>query len=69
MEKALWKDSRMEEWANMYEHKARDLINSRGWGVTGVGPGGLGGSVYVDVVRDILKVVPVHWVCKEIVGA
>ena len=69
MEKALWKDSRMEKWANMYEYKARDLINARGWGVTGVGPGGLGGSVYVDVVRDVLKVVPVHWACEEIVGA
>ena len=69
MGKALWKDRRrMEEWAEMYEHKARDLINARHWGHTGVSPGGLGGSVYVDIVRDVLKVVPVHWVCEEIVS-
>ena len=69
MEKALWKDGRMEEWARMYERKARDLIEARKWGHIGVSPAGMGGSVYVDVVRDVLKVVPVHWVCEEIVSA
>jgi cytochrome P450 len=69
MEKALWRDGqRVKEWAEMYEHKARDLIKTRKWGLTGVSPGGLGGSAYVDVVRDVLKVVPVHWVCEEIVS-
>jgi len=69
MAKALWKDGRMEEWARMYERKARDLIEARKWGLTGVSSGELGGSVYVDVVRDVLKVLPVHWVCGEIVSA
>jgi len=69
MGNALWKDGRMEEWSRMYELQARELIEARKWGLAGVGRGGLGGTAYVDVVRDVLNVVPVHWVCKELVSA
>jgi linoleate 10R-lipoxygenase len=60
---------RMEDWVLMYERRARELIKERSWGLTGVRSGGLGGSMYLDVVRDVLNVVPVHWVCEEIVSA
>jgi linoleate 10R-lipoxygenase len=60
---------KIEEWVTMYELKARELIETRSWGLTGVGRDGLGGSKYVDVVRDVLNVVPVYWICEEIVRA
>jgi hypothetical protein len=69
--KALWEGGRMEAWVKMYEIKARELIDVRSWPLAGVGRrrAGLDCTKYVDVVRDVLNVVPVHWICKEIVSA
>jgi len=63
--KGSWKGGRMEEWVKMYERKASELIEARTWGLPGVGRSR---SVYVDVVRDVLNIVPVHWVSEEIVS-
>ena len=63
---ALRMDGKMGEWVKMYERKANELINDRKWVLPGVGQSG---TVYVDIVRDVLNVVPVHWVSEEIVSA
>ena len=65
--RALWTSGRMEEWAQMYERTACDLIEDRTWVLPNVGRHG--GTACVDIVRDVLNVVPVHWVCEEIVSA
>ena len=65
--RALWTSRRMEEWAQMYERTACDLIEDRTWLLPSVGR--RGGTACVDIVREVLNVVPVHWVCEEIVSA
>lgn len=65
---ALWRDGRMDEWAAMYERMALALIDAHSWGPA-TARAGTRRSRYVDVVRDVLNVVPVHWVCEEIVSA
>ena len=64
--RALWTSRRMEEWAQMYERTARDLIEDRTWLLPSVGR--RGGTACVDIVRDVLNIVPVHWVCERIVS-
>lgn len=63
---ALRMDGKMGEWVKMYERKANELIKDREWELPGVGQSG---TVYVDIVRDVLNVVPVHWISEEIVSA
>lgn len=63
---ALRMDGKMREWVRMYHRKASELIEDRKWALPGVGQSG---TVYVDVVRDVLNIVPVHWVSEEIVSA
>jgi len=64
--RALRMDGRMGEWVGMYERTANELIEDRKWVLPGVGRSG---TVYVDVVRDVLNIIPVHWVSEEIVSA
>lgn len=67
--RALWKEGRVDDWTRMYEVKARELIRRKSYGLSGVQRGGLGGSKCVDVVRDVVNIVPVHWICGELVSA
>lgn len=64
--KALRMNGRIGGWVSMYERMANELMEDRKWVVPGVGQSR---TVYVDIVRDVLNVVPVHWVSEEIVSA
>jgi linoleate 10R-lipoxygenase len=51
----------MEEYADFYLETTRDLIKRRSF-VTG------SNKRAVNIVRDVINVVPVHWACEEVVG-
>jgi linoleate 10R-lipoxygenase len=51
-----------EELIQYFYQQTRDLIQTKSFSMTGAG------KLNVDVVQDVLKYVPVHWVMTEIVS-
>jgi linoleate 10R-lipoxygenase len=51
----------MEQYAEFYQATTRKLIERRTF-VTG------SNKRAVNIVRDVLNIVPVHWVCEEVVS-
>ena len=45
---------------DFFYHKTRELMQRESCGVVG------GSTRTVDIVRDVLKLVPIHWVCDMV---
>ncbi|PVF94289.1 heme peroxidase [Serendipita vermifera] len=61
MRRALYRDGALPKYAEFYGEHTRELIKLRSFQS---GPG----KKAVNIVRDVINVVPVHWVCEEIAG-
>ncbi|CAG8505142.1 15835_t:CDS:10 [Acaulospora colombiana] len=61
MRRALYRDGALPKYAEFYGEHTRELIKLRSFQS---GPG----KRAVNIVRDVINIVPVHWVCEEIAG-
>jgi linoleate 10R-lipoxygenase len=60
MRRAIYRDGALAKYAEFYAEHTRELIKLRSFQT---GPG----KRAVNIVRDVINIVPVHWVCEEIV--
>ncbi|CAG7848099.1 Psi-producing oxygenase A AltName: Full=Fatty acid oxygenase ppoA; Includes: RecName: Full=Linoleate 8R-lipoxygenase; Includes: RecName: Full=9,12-octadecadienoate 8-hydroperoxide 8R-isomerase [Serendipita indica DSM 11827] len=61
MHAALYRDGAMKKYAEFYQREATRLIRLRSFET---GPKSRG----VNIVRDVINIVPVHWVSEELAG-
>jgi linoleate 10R-lipoxygenase len=64
VERVLTSDRQLEEATRAFTRITEDLIKQKKLHVVGVGSR----SMYLDVVRDIINLVPVYWLSNNIVS-
>lgn len=62
MTKVIYRDGAMERYAEFYRTTTRSLIERRSFSSGR-------NKRAVNIVRDVINIVPVHWICEEIVSA
>lgn len=47
-----------------FKKKTETLLENKAFG-----PIGSNNVCYVDIVKDVINLLPIHWICEEIVGS
>ncbi|KDQ09782.1 hypothetical protein BOTBODRAFT_507785 [Botryobasidium botryosum FD-172 SS1] len=59
---ALYPSGALEQYATFFREKSEDLILEKSFNLVGRG------TKSVDIVRDVINIVPVYWVARQVAG-
>ncbi|EPQ51552.1 heme peroxidase [Gloeophyllum trabeum ATCC 11539] len=62
VDEALFANEQLEQWGTSFAKLTRSLIESKS--VNHIGST----KKYVDIVKDVINLVPVHWIANEVLG-